>query len=767
MAFPFLKKPESYIKEELKARLDPIKNTSLTPWIRVTSNLAPDGYTLATDTYQDIFGVSGAYQSGVVGDANFKPNPIVTAFSLEFASKGVTKQGTIKFECFTRQQLDKLQKYFSEPGISVFVQWGWNKSAQTGQKIVPLGEDEGTQNKFWRQNDELNKERKKNNGCYDNILGIVTSAKSNIAGNTFTLETKITTIGEVLMGMKTGDPTPEEEQDKTVIAKRKVAFYNNRLRLYRQADKGKHKFHWGKFYNILPDFLKSIDGLKMFGLNGFGGLDAFNINTNVDFLNYDEFAYNDVKDEMDGGPTDSFVFLGKKIEGETDEVPLSDTKYIRFDAFIKILNFILYSAKGINITKVNVSIENSYCGAFAGIFSINKNCFIPNKTAYNWFLENEYWNALDPVTVTVTPSTTTFGGQYSVVANTGATNLNIDNSIKGLDGTIVSFPKESAVSIQWDGQTYTYDKPNTVGWIGDLYVEHDLAVECLKDSLNTPIKDCLDKLLQEMEKGADDLWDFQIIDDPSGSGNNFDKELKLTIVDANLTNLNRGENFERYKLFGPESVFLDFNFEFDLPKGQTSKIFFEKSTGKTGESVESGGGVFSDANDRIFNTGNCEFVKELPPDTDDTSNKKSEDEDELDDEAIWTGFAQSTKLLLQPNLSALYYDKIMTTEIDSLGETFEKYLVPGVSNNKKRFDELRRKKSKKESASSAPMNINITFDVPGISGFVVGDMLLVENLPERFTRPGNGAFMVKKVNHAIDKSGWVTTIEAFFRPYAN
>jgi hypothetical protein len=750
MPFPFLQSPDPYVIDECLAKLKkPATLNTLTPWIMATSNCQPKGetaqYTISSMSYPNILGKSGHYELEVPAtNPKLRPNPIITGFSVDFTARGTLRKGTLKFQCFSIPQLEKLQKYFSEPGISVFVQWGWEKVTTTGERVIPEGIDAATQKKYYRESENLNAIRARWKGCYDNMLGIVVNGKTTVENSTFTLECKIISVAEVMMGGSSAEPAESKKLPSI------VPYGEDWLKKRRQPSGGKHLFHWGAFYNSLPDGIKCIEGIKTFGET------TTLIDSRIAFINYDQAAFNDIKDEMDGGWTDNFTFLGKKMKGQDDSAPISTKKYVKFSAVIAIYNYVLgvkQEVKTPNIQggSVGIDIWSSYCSSFKSIFSIDESVFIPNKDAYNWFNDNPYFREFEPK------------------GDSPTDKLLFDNAIR--NEVYVSFPTEKDLVLTYDGKKYSF-KAGTIGWIGNLYIDHDLAMRFLESSLTQPVKDCLDSLLEEMEKATDGLWDFQVIDNAAGKKD--DKNFLLSIVDSRMTNNVSGGGGvvatpAKLQLYGDDCFFTSFNFDFDIPKGLGSKLFMKKSVqGYDGKNSQEPGekGLFTDSIDVIFK----DYIEKPAPAAPNSTQTTSDTED--DKKARWIGFRESAKIIFQPSLTKKYSGGWG----NGVGISFNDELIPGVSSNKEAFINIRQNgvanveggttnnRPKDFVVSGSPLAIKISFEVLGVSGFKVGDLLKIENLPEQYT-VGSGAFMVLKIGHSIEDSGWRTTVEAMYKPY--
>lgn len=730
MGFPFLSQLNSYVKPELTAKLDPVKFSLLKPWISVTSNLGPNGYTLRSDSYTNIFGINGKYEANGDSLTALKPKPIITGFSVDFASRGVTKTGTISFSCFTLKQFEEIQQYFLEPGISVFVQWGWNKSSVSNQTIFPKGTDAKTQLLYYRTNAQLIKDRDAANGCYDNFMGLITGGKSTINNNVYQVECKLTAIGEILMGASIADPAVPKCKDETIPSV--PAYTAEQLKSARKTSR--HTYHWMEFFNSLPDGIKNIKNLKSWGET------TSLIDPRVDFINYDPEAMEDAKDEADGYILfkDQFYIAGKQITGMDSDSgsPIYDGKYIRFKAIISIINYIQaikqgLDTQGLDYNSIGIDLSKAYCGATEGMYSSDPSCFIPNKNSFNFMEANAFFKNFNDTSYKVeTP---------------------MDNSVKGIGGATVSFPTETDVTIKWNGIDRLLPK-GTAGKIENLYINHDLAIECINSAFTNTIKDCMDDMLKSIEKSSLGLWDFQVIK-PEGEDN-----LKITIIDCNMTIPESGKGDKpiptSFTLFGKECVFLEFEFDSNIPKGLMNQIVNEKSAPETenNKSSTKGKGLFSGQKDIVI----IDTIKSTPIDpcapANERVNQKSTTSD--DKKANFDGFVKTSKILMQP-----LYSK------DPNPSSLKGKLIPGISTNSEQ--ELTKMQEGRKIGS--PINSTIKFKILGNSGFKVGDLITVPNLPRSYvyspSTNDTGAFMVLKLSHVVEDKGWFTNIEAMFRPY--
>lgn len=108
-------------------------------WVRVISQVSIDGEKqvnggMLRDTWalyggkhniEKLFGVSGVYDSAKYGNI---PRPGLTSVTIENkGSMGATKKVTIKYICWSKQQLQALEPLYMTLGKYIFVEFGWDK----------------------------------------------------------------------------------------------------------------------------------------------------------------------------------------------------------------------------------------------------------------------------------------------------------------------------------------------------------------------------------------------------------------------------------------------------------------------------------------------------------------------------------------------------------------------------------------------------------------------------------------------------------------
>ena len=351
---------------------------------------------------------------------------------------------------------------------------------------------------------------------------------------------------------------------------------------------------------------------------------------------------------------DKIISLNVKNNG------ISPKKYVKFSAFIGLLNEIQrtknVNSKGGNLIDFRIDIGTktaplTICGSFPSIFSVDDSVFIPNEAATNWYNDVPYYKYCEP--------------------NRGAPGpLIIDNSVHSLSGNKVSFPiKTSTVSV--GGTPYTFPV-GTVGWIGDIYIDNDLAMESLKNT-SGDIKDVIDSLLKELSEATDGMWNFQCKQDDTD-------KYKLVIVDGNLMNSPGGGGISPLELWyhGPNSVFLNASFNFDIPKGMANRIVMQRANKDRVADQPGLRALFSNATDMVI-TDNF-IAAEVQ--SSGTTQPAADETEKLEN---WKGFRQYSRILVQPIISKL--------GVNTIGKDISDYLLPGNCSNNELFNKLRKKNS--------------------------------------------------------------------------
>jgi len=719
MAFPFYKTIEPYIGAELKARTsnNNVELSKLVPWIYATSNLG-DRYTLGTETYSTLFdgSRSDGYGNTAGSQYKYRPNPIITDFSVDFASRGTLRRCTLKIKCFSPDQLTKVQKYFMEPGISTYIQWGWNYSVSGKKAIGPTGIDADTVLKYYRNAVELNSIREANNGCYDNFVGLISGGESTMSGDEFSVNVKLVSMGEVLMGLPRDGVT--DEQNKT----EPVNFDEGKLNGYKNGKSPQVNFAY--FFNQLPDSLRTQDIIDLqiatVALTGETVATGNYFRADSDFINYIEDLTEEAKSETTEGSFAGNLLIQSSpdliIQALDAESPINSCKYVSFEAFVKLLNHTRIQFTGNPSTKIDIT--DSYCGAFKGMFSTDESVFIPNSECRGF---------LNDISLL----------KGSTVGN--MLNSTIDNSV-GEGELKRSFVRNTPTKFTVDGDDIILPA-YTHGWVGDLYIENSIAMSALENQ-TASVKEVLDSVLETISEAVEGLWAFQITE--------VDNGMSLRITDANLRNERggtSGSTIETYDMFGTNSFFLDASFNLDIPKAMMSQIFMEKSTDVEGTDTLTKG-LFSEQKDTVLGD-------ELQKDSKLPAKPAAQTEWE---ERLWIEFRRNIRIMVNPKYVV----------IGDIGDAnLAKWCLYSHFLNKRVFNDQRKGDlytGGGEVYNGRPAPVGFDFTVLGMSGFQVGHLFNINGLPPQYVSE-KGAFQVEEVTHKIDSKQWITEVKSKFRPF--
>ena len=200
---------------------------------------------------EDYYGLEGTWYAG-------RPEPVITNLSIKKQGElGTTRRATLTILAFTDEQLRELQKSFFIPGMTVRVQWGWNK---------PCIQSIGHPNIFFtvwsdvRALCEMKKESDRN-PAYEGIQGKVanfsyTLDKENYWSCTLEIIAAAGTMAGVAVAtyncgckaeLKEKDPTTQESKD----------------RIKKLSDFG--KFLYDINYNFAPTLVNYVRELKTYG----------------------------------------------------------------------------------------------------------------------------------------------------------------------------------------------------------------------------------------------------------------------------------------------------------------------------------------------------------------------------------------------------------------------------------------------------------------------------------------------------------------------
>jgi hypothetical protein len=581
----------------------PSKASELNSWIRVFSGATNgniQGLVLQSNTNTKLVRATGettatlygdSQSSGIVGidwkgnpvESNstrfLRPSPIITGFSSKEGQDQISRDATIQFKAFTLEQMEEIQRYFLEPGYSLFIEWGWNTEdgyrGYTNTNKGGAGKIDGIVKEIARKSlnfKDLIKEREKCNGQYDAFLGFIVGGNVTSEGDVFNIEVRLKgepSLPTYLQGYRnskqlTPDGNVVESTDKvdTLFSPEQIEDEE----ITDGTSLAKRRFRY--MFNKLPSDkqLKKIVKLE----------DEVTFNQ---FINFDKAVENKIIDSIDN------LVVSSTTEQEGLELKKEDlfskNRYIRMDLAVKILNilgkrdtFIVGDKK----VSFQIDIENTIIGGFPTMFSTNANkLIIPGKIPdfMQYFLE---------------------GGSVTQQKDGSLVKDNInepgpfppDIFDKGLD----PFLGSNKIEGEYTEQAGYY------GYLKYLFINFDV----FKSNLNKKIvnsREVFISMLNELSSAVNAFWKFQIvegefkekkddfiegIDDiesyiPVSSNGKKEGDIILTVIDENFVGeISDGfkENIVKFQHNGLKSVFLNANLDLSLPASMVGQIVNER-----------------------------------------------------------------------------------------------------------------------------------------------------------------------------------------------
>ena len=541
---------KGYIGMEYKASDDIKFRAQKTTFFRLCSNSKVgnrEGFILngiSNSGYDDTYGLNKinatilGYDCGnkphYIPDEKFKhkPCPGVTSISTELSGgEGKFRITTVKWLCWSKEQLEYMTPYFLTPGVSISVEFGWTNFNHT--EMLPINDAAKLGVYFKNDNSDNNIMAliKKSNGNYDASMGLISDFDFNIRGDgSYDCSTVIKNVGGYFSGVysagrtspKTADPTSGTENLKTFIS---------------------------KGFNELPNIAKDRHENKSSG----------NPIAKEIFYGRSAIAPKSKRNFKEG--------LQKNYDFDMDR----DTWYITLGYLIRILN----SKCGIVSEKQEIftlNIDNSVISAHPNLISSDgRVLLIPNptlpqllaKTSKNESdsLSNE--PGMEEANAILKNQKSGFdGGSGVYVTRVNANSiLNWWRDSSELEGSAFPAQKEDK----------TIKRKFYYGYLKNLYVSNHLVKDAVEN--NNTYKDIILYILNKINSAAGNIWEFEITPlSPDGNNNG-----KMTIVDHSSTNNFNPENIYDFKLNRIDSIIKDVKFSVKSTDAVTVQTLFSKN----------------------------------------------------------------------------------------------------------------------------------------------------------------------------------------------
>jgi hypothetical protein len=809
--FPQFEEIDSVIYNTILSR-NPINIAKKSIFIRAISG-ADDGLILESNPNRDIFasrtnGVLGSVANGAsiygtntssgtvgtnwngkiinpsVGRAG-RPNPIITMLHIAEGTDQISREANMNISCFSLEQLELIQKYFMEPGFSLFIEWGWNstdgqlglikpnanntKGYITSNEILEAAKGRGL------NNDTLKNIRKQCKGEYDCYFGFITGGSVKSENDIFNIEIKMQGVPSL--------PTYLQSHNQSFVINKKdgAVDSNNGVNLYPLTEVyGERaigtdedtlmKRRFKNMFNKLPSQRQTEEVKELMSSCKSGY-----------FINFDDVVKNKI--------TTSSTLTWKKffnldfeedIEAENGFVPKTSftqsEAYIKFSLAMDILNSnggLIYTSAGSNVS-IKIDTSDTILPAFPNIFSTKKDKmvipgFIPDFSKY--FDNVQFVDQRD-----LYEKTWDNEGTYNIDTQTREA-INSEKFIR------FGQPK----SIEETDDTIPYrEEANYWGYLNDLYVNFDFFKNTISQS-NKNIREILEDLLNGMSDAVNSFWNFQIIEAKSKT----DGKLTFKIIDENWSGqLTSDTGIRKFQHSGMRSKFLEASLDMSIPADMANQIIARRNSiavnanqpiidANSDSNVSFFGGIKDAFLQVSTNTNNTLPTAEItaaptptavttsteagttqPTTTQPTTNTAAQEEPDYYSENL-------EKLTILPKTDFISDDFNFPTNRAELNLSFNIYTFDDIN----LFDVIRNKtfytyKKGTESSNkrvSPLLPIKYSFKTYGISGLERGNIFHVDGIPKRYSN--FGFFQITQYEQEISDSLWTTTVSGDFRQY--
>ena len=800
------------LKEVLESRVEntnkPLQQggvSGLAVWIRVMS-AAGDGLILESIHKPESFeqrygnnskpGILGYNLAGnpvEVSGRGFRPSPVITTFSIEETQQGALKNTNFTIRCFTIEQLNEISKYFLEPGFYVLAEWGWNVNDSYSQRVGSGGKIEICDIVSYNNWKYLKEKRQNSKYQYDASLGIIAGGGVKFGDSeTYDLEVKLTGQGQVaeyLQVQTGGNKTNGEE--------------GNNVPSFEPEEVGKSKVGPALFkqmFNALPnpkktDYIKELVNQADLAYEG-------------NFVNFDE----EVRDYLSSTLSKGATIRNKsndKLEIPTDSDFFSNERFIRFGLAIKIFNSYVVDLeekksscpKVVTAPKI-ITTENTIIKAFPHMWSTDKSIlYIPNTQAPNFGLKEvlvdsgnetpikyinykelsnkDFQANLHPIVSSAPAGHPRFeknGSAHDPATGQSRPVPFAFPCLFDLDETVLNYECDESVKPRQEKAGYW-------GYLDDLYINFDFFTECLSKA-NMNSLDVVYEMLNGMSSACNSIWNFQLREGPK-IGDAEGPQI-MTVEDVNFTgNISKDtlDNVDIFQARGTKSPFISFSWDMTIAGAMQSSIMIKRMSGSD---VDGGGDiptplfgkVFSDPKELEDKVGTVlmnlisqgvESEEDEEPQPPPPSNAKAFDLFSKRAGVFSRVQDRKGKIDIVNNLT----DKEQAKKSDG---TIESLLCVGTWDDKSALKQVELidrarivsipadvDKKYANNVNPIPGLAKVQFQVQGLSGFKIGDMLQFEGIPYKYGAPGPSFYQITKTAHSISGTTWLTDITCEFR----
>ena len=640
-----------------------------------------------------------------VSNERFKhrPSPGIVEVSSELSGgDGKFRITTMKWKCWSTDQLEYMTPFWLTNSVSVSVEFGWNNFNPESQ--LPLSNVSEMLKHFYDGRD-LVKKVELSNGNYDASMGVITNFSYDLQD--------------------------DGSYDCTTVIKNVGGFFSGVNSTGRSSDSSKS----GDSKN--PEWKKYIE--SFFDKEIFGEAKK-NHDTSIQNLQSQVF--------YSRGEDNSKTSRGeqKKVDFDNNR----DNRFISFGLFIEILNkkMSVIDKKSDNpIFKIDI--KDTLISAHPNLKSGNGNVLlVPNSMCPD--ISTQVLSSNSNITgITEKSSDPELDKANAILQNV---QKSFNSSASGKSIRILRYDLNKIINWWADSSTQSSlsfpvsvvnnkrEKKYKTGYLKNLYIN----TQVIKDLKSVDsFKSILDDILKKMSAAAGGLWDFRIVPlDPNGSGNGM-----LTIIDQNYMNFisdDLNEKIWNFEYNNNLSIVKDLGFSVKSSDAVATQTLFGKGTEVKGE-------IITPSNDGQVNQSICLPIglsvndrlmsgcKEVPPKPIVKTGKETEPKDPLMDREIGPE-AKPLRFLYSK-------DSRTFSLVEHVGEV-QTGLIYGGEGNSLRLNALQ-------------PGIVLKFNIMGISGLRNLHTFTMNDLPAPYGP--TCFFQIQNVQHSIVNGDWSTSITAGLR----
>jgi len=645
-----------------------------------------------------------------------RPSPGITSVHTELnGGDGKFRITTIKWKCWSTDQLIYMTPYWLANGVSVSVEFGWNNFNKNSQLEL---NDLRLMLKYFYDGTDIQKKIELSNGNYDASMGIITKFDYILQEDgSYDCTTIVSNVGGYFSGVYSAGRISQSSES---------------------ADTSNPQ--WKKYVeSYMPDFL----------------LNAAKRNHELKRETIFSQVFYSREKNIDS-------LRGNKSSNDFDRGSNDENFWISFGLFIEILNSKMsVMDKNSNSSIFSININDTIIGGHPNLKSSDGTVLlIPNSTCPDISIGSQvvpYGRGARPPqpTKNIVLSQSTTPSDAQEILNNISKKLNSKSSKKlnsksssRVDviqydlNQIINWWATNPTNLAFPSKINTDRlKSGKNGYLKNLYINFNI-IKDLKGQ--DSFKSIIEEILKQMSRAGGDIWDFEIVPlNPDGSGNGV-----MTIIDKNYNNIVDSKPFDIWNFDFNNNLSIVKSMDFSVGSTQavatqtlfgvgSPKIVNQITTPLSDEGVSQTISIpiGLSIKDRLLS--GCKEVPIIMDDKKTTSDK--EEKDPVQDRIICPE-AKPLRFLYT-------YGNRTFSFIEPVQEIQKGLIYQGEKNEIRLY--------------SVQPGIEVKFTIDGISGLRNLHTFIINDLPPPYGP--DCFFQIKNVEHEVVNGAWNTTITGAIR----